>query len=333
MRNADLVLEGGGVKGLGIVGAVVRLMEEGYTFSRVAGTSAGSMVAALLAAGGDATALTKAIRRLDYSRVPDRARPGIPLASEAVSLLTKGGAHPGDYIYNWVRDELERQGVSTFADLRLKDSGADANLPENRRYKLVVMTTDITNGRLLRLPWDYDRFDLDPDRQLVADAVRASISIPVFFEPRKLRNERTGEEATLVDGGVLSNFPIEIFDRTDGQSPRWPTFGVKILPALPGADAELFPPLALPTLRAIRQLEQVLATAIVGHDQSYIERPRVQRRMITVDTSSIGIIEFDADRKKRTSIVRQGRMAADRFLATWDWDKYMADYAGVVDQT
>jgi NTE family protein len=276
--------------------------------------------------------MAKVMGRLDYSRVPDLAPPGIPIVSQTISLLAKGGAHPGDYVYKWVREELERLGVSTFADLRLKDAGADPNLAASRRYKLVVMTTDITNGRLLRLPWDYELFDRDPDQELVADAVRASISIPLFFEPRKLRNERTGAESTLVDGGVLSNFPIEIFDRTDGQDPRWPTFGVKVIPALPGADAELFPPLALPTLAPVRQLEQVLATAIVGHDQSYIERPCVRRRMIEVDTSSIGIIEFNANKKKRDGVVKQGRAAAGRFLAGWDWDKYRAECPGIADQ-
>jgi NTE family protein len=151
------------------------------------------------------------------------------------------------------------------------------------------------------------------------------MSIPLYFEPRRLRNERTGEESTLVDGGVLSNFPVEIFDRTDGRDPRWPTFGVKVIPALPGADAKLFPALGLPTIPPIRQLEQVLTTAIVGHDQSYIERPCVRRRMIDVDTSSIGIIEFNASKKRRDGVVEQGRMAAERFLADWDWDEYRAE--------
>jgi NTE family protein len=72
----------------------------------------------------------------------------------------------------------------------------------------------------------------------------------------------------------------------------------------------------------VRQLEQVLATAIVGHDQSYIERPGVRRRMIAVDTSSIGIIEFHADRDKRERVAKQGRAAAERFLAEWNWERY-----------
>ncbi|MGN6166729.1 MAG: hypothetical protein ACTHQQ_00970 [Solirubrobacteraceae bacterium] len=58
----------------------------------------------------------------------------------------------------------------------------------------------------------------------MADAVRYSISIPLYFELQKVRNDQTGAETTLVNGGVLSNFPVEIFDCTDGRDPRWPTF-------------------------------------------------------------------------------------------------------------
>jgi predicted acylesterase/phospholipase RssA len=329
---ADLVLEGGGMKGLGATGAALRLLEEGYTFPRVAGTSEGAILGAFLVAGVDAAAMEELMARLDYSRVPDLAPPRVPIASEGLSLVAKGGAHPGYYLHEWVHEQLERLGVSTFGDLRRDDDGADANLPESRRYKLVVMTTDITRGRLLRLPWDYEQFALDPDKQLVADAVRASMSIPLYFTPRKLRHEQTGAESTLVDGAVLSNFPIEIFDRTDGRDPRWPTFGVKIIPALPGADAKLFPPLALPMLPPMRELEQVVVTAIVGHDQSYIERPCVQRRTIDVDTSSVGIVEFDADKNTRDGVVESGKQAAERFLAGWDWDEYRAKCPETADQ-
>lgn len=297
----------------------------------MAGTSAGSILAAFLAAGVDAAGIVKVLGRLDYSRVPDLARPRIPVASEAVSLLAEGGAHPGNYAYNWIREELSKLGITTFADLRLNDPGADSNLRPNQRYKLVVMATDITQGRLLRLPWDYELFDRDPDKELVADAVRASMSIPLYFKPRKLRNERTGEESTLVDGGVLSGFPVEIFDRTDAKHPRWPTFGVKIIPALPGADTALFPLLGLPTLPPLRQLEQVLATALAGHDQTYIDQPCVRRRIIDVDTRSIGLTEFNADKHKRDGVIAKGREAADQFLAGWNWNAYQAECRGTAD--
>src|SRR3954447_8348473 len=240
MPRADLVLEGGGVKGLGLVGSVVELMRAGYEFPRVAGTSSGAVVGAFLAAGVTVNDVSRIMDRLNYARVPDRHGPPIPLLSEGVGLLSRQGAHPGDYIREFVADELERLGVRTFGDLHRTDRGADPNLAPSQAYKLVVTATDITCARLLRLPWDYHLMGLDPDRQLVADAVRASISIPLFFEPVTLRGG-DGEEYTLVDGGVVSNFPIEMFDRTDSAQPRWPTLGVKVMPDLPSGDAQIFP--------------------------------------------------------------------------------------------
>jgi len=187
------------------------------------------------------------------------------------------------------------------------------------------MATDITQGRLLRLPWDYGLLGLDPDEQLVADAVRASISIPLYFEPVTVRHGDTCEPAMLVDGGVLSNYPIEIFDRTDSSAPRWPTLGVKVVPSLPAGAAELFPGVALPALPPVKLLEQVVATAIVGHDQTYLERPCVRRRTIFVDTSSVGIVEFDASDGQRATAIANGTAAAEDFLRTWDWDEFQRE--------
>src|SRR5690349_21196008 len=145
MANADLVLEGGGVKGLGLVGAVRRLMRAGYAFPRVAGTSAGSIVAAFLAAGASEGELESIMGRLEYPRVPDRAPPGIPFLSEGISLLRRRGAYEGDYVRDFVHDELGKLGVKTFADLRSHDPKADRNLEPYRRYSLVVMATDVTH--------------------------------------------------------------------------------------------------------------------------------------------------------------------------------------------
>ena len=310
------------MKGIGLGGAVGALMRAGYAFERVAGTSAGAIAGALVAAGISEPALAAAMGRLRYARVPDRGLPRIPVLSEGISLLHSGGAYEGDYIHGFVRDELEALGVRTFGDLRRNDPGADANLPGERSYRLVVMATDVTNGRLLRLPWDYGLLGLDPDAQSVADAVRASISIPLYFDPVVVRDELSGQRVTLVDGGVLSNYPIEIFDRTDLRPPRWPTFGVKVVPGLPDGDPELFPALALPALAPVKLLERVVATAIVGNDQTYAERPCVRRRTIEVDTSAVGIVEFDASAQQRAAVIANGGAAARAFLGSWDWDAF-----------
>ena len=57
------------------------------------------------------------------------------------------------------------------------------------------------------------------------------MSIPFFYEPVRFtgRDDQGKEvQSYMVDGGMLSNFPIEVFDRTDGKPPRWPTFGIKL---------------------------------------------------------------------------------------------------------
>lgn len=322
MPRADLVLEGGGVKGLGLVGTVTRLMEEGFTFERVLGTSAGAIVAALVAAGADRRELEAAMNRLEYDRVPDRGMLGVPVLSEGIGLLADRGVFRGDYIHDFVNDELARLGKHTFGDFRRTDPGADGE--PRRSSNLVVTATDVTNGRLLRLPWDYELLGLEPDAQPVADAVRASIAIPLFFAPVVMRDRRRGADITLVDGGVLSNFPIAVFDRTDGATPRWPTLGVKIMPALPETSSQLLGPLdALPRLPVVRLLEQVLITAVVGHDQTYLEQPCVARRTITVDTAEVGIVDFWASEARRVATVTNGRVAAEAFLSEWDWDEYL----------
>jgi NTE family protein len=102
--------------------------------------------------------------------------------------------------------------------------------------------------------------------------VCASISISLYFEPVTIRHGETGESMTLVDGWGSVNFLIEVFDRTDGAEPRWPTFGVRIIPDLPEGDTQLYPLAALPMLPPVRLLKGVTATAIAGRDQTYLER-------------------------------------------------------------
>jgi NTE family protein len=312
--QADLVLEGGGVKGLGTAGAVMGLLDAGWTFPRVAGTSVGALAAAFAAASADAAGFRAVLGRLDLRRIPDRRAP-LPLVSEGLSLATERGAYAGDWIHRWLRRELGILGVRTFADLRRDDPGDDPAV--DQRYRLVVMATDVTHGRLLRLPWDYTLFDLDPDEQPVADAVRMSLSIPFYFRPCALRHAGTGEVSTIVDGGVLSNFAIEIFDRTDGRKPRWPTFGVRLFPDLPAGLGDVVPWFGVPMLPAVRLLEQVVATALVGRDQTHLERPGVRDRTMTVDTSGTAITDFGIGSRKKAELVDRGRTAAVEFLRVW----------------
>jgi NTE family protein len=325
-KPADLVLSGGGVKGIGLVGAVVALMEAGYRPQRVSGTSAGSIVGAVVAAASMGHQLgpedvKELALQLDYHKFTD---PGpverLPLLGPSLAVLRGTGIYKGDYAHDWVRSQLDNLGVHTFGDLAIHDD----SLPPERRYKLVVTVADVTTGQLVRLPWDYRRvYGLDPDDQPVADAVRASMAIPFFFRPVTLTGS-TGLRSTLVDGGILSNFPVDSLDRADGRTPRWPSFGVTVLPNLPEGNDKVIPALApLRMLGAPHLLEGVITTALVGRDQAYLNEPWVNARTIRVDSTDVGFLDFDISDNEIEALYAKGYAAAEEFLSTWDWDAYL----------
>jgi NTE family protein len=322
-KSADIVLSGGGVKFIGLVGAIVALMDAGYSFQRVSGVSAGSVVASILAAASTGDQLTsEEVKELALS-VPLRkwrdAGP-VPYLGAAWGLLRDTSLYRGDVAYDWVRSELKNLGVSTFGDLALDEDG----LLEQRRYKLVVTVADLTAAQLVRLPWDYRRlYGLDPDEQLIADAVRASMAIPFFYRPVTLTGA-TGATSTLVDGGVLSNFPIDTFDRPDGKPPRWPTFGITILPRPSEGLGAVMP--VLKPLRLFEQtalLESLLTTMLAGHDQTHLSQPWVAARAITVESTNVGVLDFDATRGRLEELYDSGYAAAQKFVSTWDWPTYL----------
>lgn len=327
--QADLVLSGGGVKGIGLVGAVVALMEAGYQVPRVSGTSAGSIVGAILAAAQQGNQLTpEQVRELamdlPYRKFLDpEPLTRVPLVGAAWDLLSGDGMYKGDFAHQWIRSELLQLGVTTFGDLALDDK----SLPPEQRYKLVVTVADVTLGQLVRLPWDYRRlYGLDPDEQPVADAVRASMSIPFFFRTAKLTS-KAGLTSTLVDGGVLSNFPLDSFDRPDGKAPRWPTFGVTLLPNLPQDNAKVLPALGpLHYLGGPALLEDLITTMIVGRDQAYLNHPWVSARVIRVDSTNVGFLDFDISLKQKEELFQQGYQAAQAFLSTWNWPQYLQNF-------
>ena len=321
--DADLILEGGGVKGIALVGAYTALSEAGYDFHRIAGTSAGAIVGALIAAGMSPGDLKGVMREIDYGRFEDKGFiDHLGLVGKGASLLFEKGIYEGSYLRAFMDEQLKAFGVETFGDLRIDDPGASRG--DAKAYRLVVMTSDVTRARLVLLPWDYVQYGLYPATQRVADAVRASMSIPFFYEPvRFTSRDPEGKEATsyMVDGGMLSNFPIEVFDRTDGKPPRWPTFGLK-LSAKPDA--------------ALRQKYDVhgtfsLARAMVGtmtsfHDQIHIDDPSAVARTMFVDTFGIRATDFDIDETMQDTLFKSGRQAAEAFLRDWDFETYLATY-------
>ena len=312
--QADLVLEGGGVKGIALVGAIERLEARGYRFVKVAGSSAGAAVAALVAAGMPAKEMLVALEELELRRIADRV--GVaklrPFVGPTIALLKNNGVFAGEYLREWIGGLLAQYGVETFDDLKDKER------------ELVVTATDLRLGRLVHLPGDYEKvYGLDPGRQRVADAVRASTSLPFVFRPYPL------QASFLVDGGILSNFPIDLFDVSADVCPERPTFGVKILPRLPlqEGDNTVLPNPRL-WLRPLRLAGQLIGTMIGGHDQARVDLPWVNARTIRVDASAAQIVDFGIGPEVRKKLLDAGRVAVDEFLEGWDFREYCRTYRG-----
>lgn len=309
-RWCDVVLEGGGVKGIGLVGGLHELDRTGYRIRRVAGTSAGAIVGALVAAGMTTESLVRTMRELDYQQFRDESFVDkLGPAGKTISIIFEQGVYEGKVFRTWLASQLEALGVQKFADLKITESWAGA-LPPEQRYKLVVVASDINGGRLVRLPWDYARYGLNPDEQFVADAVRASMSIPFFYEPVRLGGK------ILVDGGMLSNFPISLFDIT----PDWPTFGIK-LSAKP--DANL---VANPIHNTYDFARALLATMVNAHDQIHIDDPATSARTIFIDTFKVKSTDFDISTSTQEQLYESGRRAARSFLDVWDFETWQQLY-------
>jgi NTE family protein len=329
---ADGVFQGGGIKGLAIAGALVefeshaRLRVERWV--NVAGTSAGAILAAYLAAGHTAVELAALIDRAPFASFQDFGRGGRFLGG-AVGFLRRRGLARGEVFRNWFDNELDGM---TFADVPAHpdDSGTQ---PEHR-YRLRMIAADVTNHRMLVLPDDLHRYRLpsrpgpiDPDGFKLADAVRMSLSIPYFFQPVELIDLENKKPATIVDGGILSNFPVWLFD-TDRRDPRWPTFGLRLVGGRSvGAGLRAFVRmLGWPAALAA----DISQTQSSSWDDRFVSRS-TRVRTCTVDAGDVGTTDFDLPQEKREALVHGGARAARAFLDTYSLDTYRNTYGRALE--
>jgi NTE family protein len=326
-KPADLVLEGGGVKGVGLAGAVLALDEAGYRFQRVAGTSAGAIAAAIIAAlnraGKPISGLRDYLQTVKFEQfmAVSHVRAALGGLADAEHLLLHMGLYDGDYLVSWLGGVLKDIGVTHFGDLRLSDPDADRNWTPQQRYSLVVHVSDITRGKLVRLPWDYSEYGLDADGEQIVDAVRASMSIPFFFEPVRFRAPAVAADVaadgvaadagrvTWVDGGLLDNFPVDVFDRTDGAKARWPTIGIKLsaqetsIAHVNGTD------------NVVEEARACLATLLDNAGRYYVT-PDKAARTIFIDNAGIKATDFNITPEQQQILFTNGQNAARGWLAT-----------------
>ncbi len=284
----------------------------------VAGTSAGAIAASLVAAGYDAESLRAALADVDYNLFADYG-PGGRLIGGALNAFRHRGLARGEYLKRWLADRLEASPLGlrdpTFADLHREDVPDDAS-PQHReavRYSLRVIASDVSAGRMLVLPQDIAGYEdahgnaLTPDSLRVVDAVRMSMSFPFFFDPVTLRKD--GKEHLIVDGGLLSNFPVWLFD---GKPIHRPTFGFRLHPGM-GGPGPYYAPVPKP-LWEVPMLRALLHAATNAWDERMELATRV--RTVTIPTFEISTLDFGLSREDAKRLYDSGLAAATEFFRT-----------------
>ena len=290
----NLALEGGGVKGVAYPGALQVLESEDILpkIERVAGTSAGSIVAALIALGYSPEEMQLLMLDLDFKQFEDGSVLGGPRR-----FFQKFGWFKGDYFLEWMQCRVKEQTGNpdaTFADLH----------KDRSKFKdLFVLSTDLSRRRS-----QVFSFDTSPNLP-VAQAVRASMSIPLFFEAFYIDDDLFGEtgqkQDLFVDGGVLDNYPIELFDQ-NGVNPQ--TLGLFLYdqgaPVNPDYKIDSFPEYA-------RNLFEALLDVQVN---AFNNNPNDQKRTIKINDLGVGTTEFNLSNEMKCKLIQQGVIDACKYL-------------------
>jgi NTE family protein len=104
-----------------------------------------------------------------------------------------------------------------------------------------------------------------------------------------------------------------------------------VLPNLPAGDDKVVPLLGLPLSGGLHLLEDVIATALVGRDQAYLNQPWVSARTIRVDSTDVGFLNFGINQAETEALYQKGYDAAKAFLSTWKWPAYVRRFRQGMD--
>lgn len=287
----DGVFSGGGLKGFALVGAYQVLEEKGYRFKRVAGTSAGAILAAFIAAGFSSKEIEDLLDELDTNTLLDPRKTLLPIPlMKWLNLYWRMGLYQGKALENWFLEKLAIKGVYTFSDLQ--------------PGSLKVVASDLTNGKMIVIPDDLGGYGISADSFPVARAIRMSCGIPFFFEPIKLK---TGTGDTIVvDGGVLSNFPMWIYD--NGNKER-PVLGLKL-----SGSSEDVPGHTINN--GLQLFEALFSTMKNAHDERYISR-KIEKNIIFIPVEDYSATQFDMTEEVKKDLLEKGRHRAIQFLKIW----------------
>lgn len=271
------VFQGGGVKGVAYVGALTRTFEV-FDFVRVAGTSAGAIIASLYAAGYSPEELNEILQSPEFPKV---------LLDGGWTNMRKGFLHTGEKFYSWISELLHKKCG--------KGMGAQVTFKDMER-PLKVVAADITHRRPIIFPDDAgENFE-------VALAVRMSMSIPYFFKPVEWGR------SLVVDGSVISNFPVWIFKKEREAGIQLPIIGFR----LESTPKEPHPPEG-----QFETFAAIFETMMGALDTVSSEQLESDLYTVTVPTGDIKTTDFNLTPEQKKQLFDWGVEAADKFILSW----------------
>lgn len=334
----NLVFEGGGVKGIAYVGALEALDELGIlqNITRVGGTSVGAVSALLLGLGYTTDEMTDVLYGLDFRNFMDD---NWGIIRDTQRLINEYGWYKGKFLRRWIGRLVERKTGNpnaTFVDVfsRCKED-----------FREMYFTgTNLSTHYCEVFSWEHT------PRMCVADAVRISMSIPLFFTAVQVGPR----DDVYVDGGVLRNYPIKLFDRrkygsnvrnTDYYDKRnqqlldesqnvsdyaynKDTLGFRLDSA---EEIATFRDHAEPQVHEITDLFSyiyaLIETVIDAQSNAHLHSDDWQRT-IYVDTLGVKTTEFDLAPEKKKALVESGRKGVKDYFKWYDNNRSVNDLYG-----
>ncbi len=287
--KANAIFSGGGIGSLALAGAVYAASEEGVVFKRVGGTSSGAVLASLYAAGYTPKEIAEIISETNFRDFVQGEIKFSYFVTHMDSLTRNYSYFKSDIIYTWIKELLNKKGISKFKDL---------NMP------LKIVATDILHHR--RVIFDKEKY---PDME-VALAIKMSIAIPLFFSPVEWNDPLLPSETAkclMLDGSILSTYPSDLFSHFAERDV--PTIGF-ILIDDERNDADSIKDL-------VDFVKQIVNTVHIHHEAEAIRRVKAIHN-ITISTGRIRSIQFDISEEDKKALFDIGYNKMKEYLKNWN---------------
>jgi NTE family protein len=312
----NLVFEGAGIRGIAYAGVLEGMEQAGLLkpISNVAGTSAGALIALTISLGYSSSEIRKIIEDTDFSEFNDG------------KFLFFGGVHRVSKNYGWYRGNKFDRWISKLIVAKTTNGEITFKELHQKGYKDLYITATCLNKQKLFV----FSFKSYPDMK-VKDAIRISMSIPLYFEAVLIDHNGVVVKETsnrrdldlVVDGGIIGNFPISIFDSigTDSKHnkiriPNSRTLGVRIDSDSQIESDQVTRELTQQDISDLKSYMEAFYTLILEN----LNRNQLTEvdwmRTISVSSQDIGprIKKLSSDQKEK--LVSSGRQSMVRFLAT-----------------